>query len=111
MSTALSFRLAYDNVRAHLGRMALSVYLGETAIGLLIFFGFGIGLMGRVGNSVTIPLGLAVFAVQVWACSVWLARFRFGPVEWLWRSLTWLRPAPFRGPADGGAPSAAPSQY
>jgi uncharacterized protein len=78
------------------GRMALSSYVGQTAIGVLVFFGFGLGLLGRFGNSVTIPLGLAVFALQVWATRAWLGRFRFGPFEWTWRSLTWLRLEPFR---------------
>ena len=83
---------------APVGRMALSAYLAQTAIGVLIFFGVGLGLLGRFGNSVTMPLGIAVFALQVWACRAWLARFRFGPLEWAWRSLTWLRLEPFRSP-------------
>jgi uncharacterized protein len=78
------------------GRMALSAYVGQTVIGVLVFFGFGLGLLGRVGNSLTIPMGLAVFAFQAWACRAWLERFRFGPLEWGWRSLTWLRREPFR---------------
>ena len=74
------------------GRMALSIYVGQTVVGVLVFFGCGLGLLGRYGNSLTMPLGLAVFAVQLWAARVWLVRFRFGPLEWAWRSLTWLRP-------------------
>jgi uncharacterized protein len=87
--------------------MALSAYVGQTAIGVLVFFGFGLGLLGHFGNTVTIPLGLGVFAVQVWASGVWLARFRFGPLEWAWRSLTWLRLEPFRASAGAPAPSSA----
>jgi uncharacterized protein len=78
------------------GQMALSVYVGQTVIGVFLFFGFGLGLLGRFGNSVTIPIGLAVFVVQVWAAQAWLRHFRFGPLEWAWRSLTWLRLEPFR---------------
>jgi uncharacterized protein len=78
------------------GRMALSVYLSQTVIGALIFFGCGLGLLGRVGNIITMPMGLAVFALQVWASRAWLTRFRFGPLEWVWRSLTWFRVEPFR---------------
>jgi uncharacterized protein len=80
------------------GQMALSVYVEQTLIGILVFFGFGLGLLGRFGNSVTIPLGLALFVVQVWVSRAWLGRFRFGPLEWAWRSLTWLRREPFRAP-------------
>jgi uncharacterized protein len=89
------------------GRMALSVYVSQTVIGVLIFFGFGLGLLGRFGNSVTIAMGLAVFALQVWASRAWLTRFRFGPLEWVWRSLTWLRLEPFRASTGAPAPSSA----
>jgi uncharacterized protein len=89
------------------GRMALSVYVGQTVIGVLVFFGFGLGLLGRFGNSVTLPMGLALFVAQVWACRAWLGRFRFGPLEWAWRSLTWLRLEPFR--VSAGAPVEDPS--
>jgi len=85
------------------GQMALSTYVGQTLIGVLVFFGFGLGLLGRLGNSVTIPMGLGLFVVQVWAARAWLGRFRFGPLEWAWRSMTWLRREPFRVLA--GAPS------
>jgi len=81
------------------GRMALTVYVTQTVVGVLVFFGFGLGLLGRLGNSVTIPLGLGLFVLQVWASGAWLARFRFGPLEWAWRSLTWLRREPFRASA------------
>jgi uncharacterized protein len=89
------------------GRMALSVYVSQTVIGVLIFFGFGLGLLGRFGNRVTIPMGLAVFALQVWASRAWLTRFRFGPLEWVWRSLTWLRLEPFRASTGPPAQSSA----
>lgn len=89
------------------GRMALSVYVSQTVIGVLIFFGFGLGFLGRFGNSVNIPLGLAVFALQVWASRAWLTRFRFGPLEWVWRSLTWFRLEPLRASTGAPAPSSA----
>jgi uncharacterized protein len=88
---------------APVGRMALSAYVGQTVIGVVVFFGFGLGLLGRFGNSLTIPTGLAVFALQAWACRTWLERFRFGPLEWAWRSLTWLRVEPFRSRLAGRA--------
>jgi uncharacterized protein len=84
------------------GRMALSAYVGQTVIGTLVFFGFGLGWLGRFGNGVTIPLGLFVFVAQVRACRAWLGRFRYGPLEWAWRSLTWLRRQPFRAAAGAG---------
>ncbi len=84
---------------APVGQMALSAYVAQTLVGALVFFGFGLGLLGRFGNSVTLPMGLALFAVQAWAARAWLSRFRFGPLEWAWRSLTWLRVEPLRLPA------------
>ena len=81
---------------APVGRMALTSYLLQTVAGAFVFFGFGLGLLGRYGNSVAVPIGIAVVAVLTWLCPLWLRHFRFGPVEWAWRSLTWLRRQPFR---------------
>jgi uncharacterized protein len=81
---------------APVGRMALSSYLLQTVAGSFIFFGFGLGLLGRHGNSVTVPIGIAVVATLTLICSLWLRHFFFGPVEWAWRSLTWLRRQRFR---------------
>jgi uncharacterized protein len=91
---------------APVGRMALSAYVGQTVVGALVFFGFGLGLLGRLGSSLTVPMGLAVFALQVWACRTWLVHFRFGPIEWVWRSLTWLRLEPFRRETPAAASGA-----
>jgi uncharacterized protein len=91
------------------GQMALSAYVSQTAIGVLVFFGFGLGLLGHFGNSVTIPMGLALFALEVWACQAWLARFRFGPIEWVWRSLTWFRLEPLRVSSATASSSAGAS--
>ena len=81
---------------AAVGQMALSSYVTQTLIGACIFFGFGLGLLGKFGDTVTLPAGAALFALQMWACGWWRQRFRFGPLEWLWRSLTWLHVEPFR---------------
>jgi uncharacterized protein len=88
-----------------IGQTALSTYVGQTVVGVLVFFGFGLGLLGRFGNSVTIPIGLALFVTQVGASRAWLGHFRFGPLEWVWRSLTWLRREPFRAVVGAPAPS------
>ena len=82
---------------APVGRMALTNYLMQTVFHLLIFYGYaGLGLIGRVGPSVCVPLSLAVFAFQIGFSRWWLARFRFGPMEWLWRTLTYGRRQPMR---------------
>jgi uncharacterized protein len=70
----------------------------QTVFHLFIFYGYGIGLglIGRVGTSLCIPLSLAIFALQIIYSRWWLARFRFGPAEWLWRTLTYGARQPMR---------------
>jgi uncharacterized protein len=81
---------------APVGRLALTNYLAQTTFGNVLFMGFGFGLLGTVGNSLTVPVGLAFFALCAWGSTLWLRRYHYGPVEWLWRSLTLLRIQPFR---------------
>ncbi|WNG33729.1 DUF418 domain-containing protein [Archangium violaceum] len=92
-------------VLAPVGRMALTNYLCETVISLFVYYGFGLGLMGKLGPAATIGLTLAIFCVQVAFSHWWLARFRFGPAEWVWRSLTYGKAQPMRRP-ETPAPAA-----
>ena len=78
------------------GRMALTVYVTQSVIMTLLFFGYGLGLYGSVGPAIGLPIALGVFLVQVAFATWWLARFRFGPLEWAWRSLTYGEFQPFR---------------
>lgn len=84
---------------APVGRMGLTVYLTQTVFGLILFFGFGFGYLGEMGVAAAIACGIAFFVVQVFLARAWMARFAMGPVEWLWRALTYftLRPND-RGP-------------
>jgi uncharacterized protein len=81
---------------AALGRMALTNYLLQSVIGSLIFYGYGLALFGRVPHVGQLAICVGVWAVQLWWSPRWLARFRFGPVEWLWRSLSYRKRQPFR---------------
>jgi len=73
------------------GRMALSCYILQSLIGIMLFYGLGFGL-GTSFGLVHIELtALAVFLVQIVVCSLWFRYFRFGPLEWLWRMLTYGR--------------------
>jgi uncharacterized protein len=82
---------------APVGRMALTNYLAQTLCHLFVFYGFaGLGLMGRVGTTLCVPISLTIFALQILYSRWWLARFRFGPCEWLWRTLTYGRRQPMR---------------
>ncbi len=78
------------------GRMALTNYLLQSVIASLLFYHYGFGLWGHVGRAAQVVLVLAVFAVQLVASRAWLMKFRFGPMEWLWRSLTYLKLQPMR---------------
>ena len=79
------------------GRMALSNYLMQSLIGTLLFYGYGLALWGQVGRAWQAVGVLAVFALQMLGSRWWLARFRFGPVEWVWRCITYGRIVPIRG--------------
>ncbi len=74
---------------APVGRMALTNYVAQSVICTLVFYGTGLGLGGTMGPALYLPLAIVVYAVQVVASRLWLARFRFGPLEWIWRMLTY----------------------
>lgn len=76
---------------APVGRMALSNYLLQSVVMTTLAFGYGLGLFGQVGLAVGLPLAVGFFALQIPLSRWWLARYRFGPVEWLWRTLTYGR--------------------
>ena len=91
---------------APVGRMALTNYVGQSVICTLIFYNTGLGLGGTVGPTIYLLVGLPVYAVQVVASGWWLARFRFGPLEWLWRMATygqWISLSKPAASAEGAA--------
>lgn len=94
---------------APVGQMALTLYLLQTAFGIWMFYGFAHGptLMGQVPAASLAALSLTGFLAQIWLARVWLRRFRFGPAEWLWRSLTYWEIQPLR--AATTSLTAAPS--
>ncbi|MEW4569990.1 DUF418 domain-containing protein [Tautonia sp. JC769] len=81
---------------AAVGRMALTNYLTQSIVGTLLFYGYGLGMYGTLDRPTLWLIVLAIWAVQLWYSPLWLARFRYGPAEWLWRSLTYLKPQPMR---------------
>jgi uncharacterized protein len=91
---------------AAVGRMALTNYLLQAAIIVPVCIGFN--LFDKVTPSLGVLLALAVWSVQVPASVWWLRRFRFGPAEWIWRSLTYGRPQPMR---MANEPAVAGSAY
>jgi uncharacterized protein len=79
---------------APVGRMAFTNYLLQSIIFSLIFFGYGLGQFGHMGATAAFVLGVAVYVAQLIFSHWWLRRYRFGPVEWLWRTLMYGVPQP-----------------
>jgi len=81
---------------AAVGRLALTVYLTQTLMFTTLFYGYGFGQVFRLGPATVTAWAVVIFAMQIVVCQWWLKYFRFGPVEWLWRSLTYLKWQPLR---------------
>jgi len=98
--------LAADRLRviAPAGQMALTNYLLQSLVWTWLVYGHGLGLWGALPRWSQVPLAVLFFALQVAFSHWWLRRFRFGPVEWLWRALSyWERPAFRRDPQPGSS--------
>jgi uncharacterized protein len=78
------------------GRMALTNYLTHSVVFTFVFYNHGLGLIGTIGDSTGLLLTLTMFLVQIPLSHWWLSRFRFGPVEWLWRCFTYGSLQPLR---------------
>jgi uncharacterized protein len=76
------------------GRMGLTTYLLQSAFGVLVFFGIGFGLLGKMGAAASVASGIAFFLVEILFARWWLQHFKMGPFEWLWRSLTYFKLQP-----------------
>lgn len=95
---------------SYVGRMALSNYMGQSVICTLIFYGYGLGLLGELGTRTALFMSLAIFLGQMILSYVWLLKFRYGPMEWLWRTLTYAQLQPMRLTANPSPAPAAPPQ-
>lgn len=86
----LLWRVAARSLRvlAAPGRMALTNYLGQTLIGLTVFYGVGLNQAGAWSIQTLLAFALAVYAAQIVLSHLWLRSFQYGPMEWLWRALT-----------------------
>ena len=78
------------------GRMALTNYVLQSIIFTFVFFGWGLGLIGELRQVYTFLLALLFIALQMLVSKWWLQHFKYGPLEWLWRSLTFFKIFPFR---------------
>lgn len=90
---------------AAVGRMAFTNYILQSVIFGFVFFGYGLGLFARMGAAPALLLGAGVYCLQAVLSIAWLRRFRFGPIEWLWRTLMYGRALPMRMSAGMNADS------
>jgi uncharacterized protein len=78
------------------GRMTLSFYVGQSLVFVPILYGFGLGLFDAGSHGLWLIVGLLAFAAQIVLARWWLGRFRYGPLEWLWRMATRMERVPLR---------------
>ncbi|WP_448659454.1 DUF418 domain-containing protein [Sphingomonas sp. CJ99] len=76
------------------GRMTLSFYVGQSLVFVPVFYGFGLRLFDAASHGTWLVDGIIAFAVQIVLARWWLGRFRYGPLEWLWRSATRMERVP-----------------
>ncbi|HEY1043784.1 MAG TPA: DUF418 domain-containing protein, partial [Telluria sp.] len=75
---------------APFGRMALTNYLMQSLVCAVFFYGWGFGNWG-MGRAAQLGFALGLCAVQIVLSQWWLSRFRYGPLEWVWRALTYMK--------------------
>lgn len=83
-------------VFAPVGRMALTTYITQSVAGVLLFWGIGLGLGAKTGLAWVVLISIAVYLCQVLLSTAWLNYFRYGPLEWIWRQLTYGKRLPIR---------------
>jgi uncharacterized protein len=95
------FLIWFTRRLAAVGRMAFTNYLMQTLICTTIFYGYGLGLFGRIERFGLMGFVFGIWILQLFVSPIWLKHFRFGLAEWLWRSLTYWRRQPMRvAPTD-----------
>jgi len=85
-----------QNRLASVGQMALSNYILQTIIATTLFYGHGLGWFGSIDRLGLIPIMIAIWIFQLIISPIWMARFRYGWLEWLWRSLSYWKIQPMR---------------
>ena len=93
------FKGIKDNLAA-IGQMALTNYIAQSIIGVFIFYGVGFGLFSQFERYEQVAVIVGIWLIQLGWSKPWLDSFQFGPLEWLWRSLTYMKFQPMRKKVD-----------
>ncbi len=88
-----SFRNLQEKLRS-IGKTALTAYLIQTVIATFIFYGIGLGLFGYVNRAYQLVIMFFIWFVLLKLCPMWLSKYQYGPVEWIWRMLTHMKLIP-----------------
>ena len=78
------------------GRLAFTNYIGQSILATWVFYGYGLALMGTLDRLQQVGIVIIIWTVQLIISVYWVRYFRFGPLEWIWRSGVYMRPQPMR---------------
>lgn len=92
--TSIGFRVVHP--LTWVGRMSLSNYIFQSLFSFVLFYSVGFGLYGQVPPIISMLIVIIVFTLQIFASKAWLTKYRYGPLEWLWRSLTYRNKQPLK---------------
>ena len=93
--TLCGYRLRYMQLMfAPIGRMSFTAYLSHTLFFSSVLYGYGLGLYGSVGPAVLLPVSVVFYFLMLLFSYYWLKNFKFGPAEWVWKSLTYWKIQP-----------------
>ena len=79
-----------------MGKMTLTNYMVQNLIGLLVFSGFGLGILSTKPLWYYISLALGVYILQIIFSKWWLSKYNYGPIEWIWRQLSYRKRLPLK---------------
>ncbi len=81
---------------AIMGKMTLTNYMVQNLIGLLVFSGFGLGVWSNMPIWFYVLLAIVVYVVQIYFSKWWLSKYNYGPIEWIWRQLSYRKKLPLK---------------
>jgi uncharacterized protein len=81
---------------APVGRMSVTNYMVQSALGVIVFYGFGLNMAMTATFAECAVAGVVICGAQIIFSNWWMKRYYYGPVEWLWRTATWMKRVPLK---------------